>query len=449
MGCGPGQSARVYIGGVEWTNVSIAGSWTPRLNRPAQAQVTIPMEYNAGDCGDLLKITLDDGEIVFHGPILNIETDTGKDGGTTVYNAQDHMELWKWRPVRSNDGDFTKPVGSLIAGQDLFFDHTYAPDIVQGMLSNSISNSGPNGGNPPEDAEGPIFLNITSITSGGAIIKGAPVDWPMTIADLFSLLVSTGQVDAIITYTDPGGGVTGNLDLYPGNYGTDVSGSVTFEYGTGARTISDVRWNRDMSQLVNKYWLFGGPRVETAADAAGDQHWCFNITGTDGGQIAGYPGTPNGLAYPPGGQSVDTTNDPNFGVHSADDGWTLNPLGHKIYDSRQAYGVRMKIDVFDGYDDDCIPGFGTPGRSLYRYQWQIFSWFSADPREIVHIQPADDTFVGCFGIGDLIGIDITSDVKGGISGTQRVYQYTVSWEATPSVLTLSEIQTSSDGETEF
>lgn len=430
MGCGPGQTARVFIGGVEWTDVSISGSWTPRLNRPAQAQVTIPMEYNAGDCGDLLKITLDDGEIVFHGPILNMETDTGKDGGTTVYNAQDHMELWKWRPVRSNDGDFTKPVGSLTTGEDLFFDHMYAPDIVQGMLSNSISNSGPHGGNPPEDAEGPIFLNITSITSGGALIKAAPVDWPMTIADLFSLLVSTGQVDAIITYTDPGGGVTGNLDLYPGNYGTNLSGSVTFEYGTGARTISDVRWNRDMSQMVNKYWIFGGPRIKTASDAASEQHWCFNITGDD----------PD-LAKPPWGKSVNADNSQFIGAD--------NPLGEKIYNSRQDYGVRMKIDVFDGYDEDCIPGIGNPGRTLYQYQWQIFSWFSADPREIVHITPADDTFIGCFGIGDLIGVDITSDVKGGISGTQRVYQYTVSWEATPSVLTLSEIQTSSDGETEF
>lgn len=437
MGCGPNQGARVYINGTEWTDVSIAGSWTPRLNRPAQAQVTIPMEFDAGDCGDLLKITLDDGEIVFHGPILNMETNTGKDGGTTVYNAQDHMELWKWRPVRADDGDFTKPVGSRIAGQDLFFDHTYAPNIVAGMLNNSVANAGSpatglNQGNPPEDAEGPIFLNITSVIPGGAALDGAPVDWPMTIADLFSLLVSTGQVDAIITYTDPGGGVTGDLALYPGNYGTDLSGSVTYEYGKGARTISDVRWNRDMSQMVNKYWIFGGPRIETAADEAGEQHWCFNITG---GDLA--------LAYPPGGVSVDAFNNP------VGPPWTDDPLGEMIYNSRQAYGVRMKIDVFDGYDEDCIPGIGNPGRMLYRYQWQVFSWFSANPRELVHIQPADDTFVGCFGIGDLIGVDIDSAVKGGISGVQRVYQYTVSWEATPSVLTLSEIQTSSDGETEF
>ena len=38
-----------------------------------------------------------------------------------------------------------------------------------------------------------------------------------------------------------------------------------------------------------------------------------------------------------------------------------------------------------------------------------------------------------------------SDVRGGFSGVQRVYAYTISWDE-DSVLTLGEIQTSSDAE---
>src|SRR5262249_41221218 len=86
------------------------------------------------------------------------------------------------------------------------------------------------------------------------------------------------------------------------------------------------------------------------------------------------------------------------------------------------------------------------GRELYRRQWQIFSWFAAMPREIIHITPIPDAEIGCFHIGDLIHVEATSEVRGGFSGSQRVYEYTVSWEGSPSVLTLGEIKTTADAE---
>lgn len=426
-------SARVYIGGTEVTNVSVAGGWTPRLNRPAQGTVTIPMDSAIGDCGDLLRIEVTDGIdscIVFHGRILQVEVDSAKDDGRVVYNAQDAMELWQYRPVRADDGDFSKPVGSNLAdGTDLFATYVQAPAIMQAILANSIDTTAGGGGPPPVLAEGDLELTIGGVASGGPIMSGAPVDWPMYISELFSLFVSTGQLDGIISPINPGGGVTGRLDLYNGDYGTDRSGSVLFQYGTGAHNIDHVRWNRDMTQAVNKYQIFGGPRIESPADPAGEQHWCFNVTGDD-------PLLPR----PPGGD----VNAPYSGGDAP--GSAGNPLGQRRLDSQAAYNVRMKIDIFDGYDDDCIPFFGTPGRNLYRRQWQIFSWLAAMPREVIHITPVPGTLINCFHIGDLIGIELASDVRGGISGAQRVYEYTVSWEATPSLLTLSEIQTSSDAE---
>ena len=428
MGCGPDQTAQVYIDGTEYTGEAVQGSWTPRLNRPAQAQVRMNMEIDAGDCGSLLMITLDDDEIVFHGPILNTETDTDKDGGSTIYNATDHMELWNYRPVRADDGDFSKPVGSgETDGGDLIATYQTAPEIFAAVLRNTVDTTAGGGGGPPVDAEGEIFLDPVNSATGGVNIPGAPVDWPMTIGDFFSLLVSTGQLDGVITYTNPGGGVTGQLDLYNGDYGTDLSSSVIFEYGQGGYSAQSLRWNRDMTTTINKYWIYGGPRVETAADPAGDQHWCFNVQGFD-----------SGLPYPPGGQSVNVDNTPHITAN--------NQLGERIYASRQQYGVRMKIDIYDAYDEDCIRGFGTPGRMLYRYQWIVYSWLAATPREIIHVTPTDDTYIGCFGIGDIVGVAANSLVKGGFSGAQRVYEYTVSWEATPSILTLSEIQTSADAE---
>lgn len=430
MPCGSNLFVEVYIDGVEVTNVATSGSWTPRLNRPAQATVTTPMEESAGDVGDLLKIVLTDGlgddEIVFHGPILNTSTDTDKDGGTTVYNAQDRMELWQFRPVRADDGDFSKPSGSgATDGTDIIATYETGPQILEAMLNNSVSA----GGGPPTDAEGPLGLTIGTFAGGGVPLLGAPVDWPMTIMELFTLLVSTGQLDAVITYTDPGGGITGTINGYNGDYGTDLSGSISFQYGTGLYNAASVRWVRDMTAMVNKYWLYGGPRVATAADPAGDQHWCFNVQGFD-----------TGLAYPPGGRSVNPDNSEYTGADPN------NPLGNKIYDSRIANLVRMKIDIFDAYDEGCIPNFGTPGRELYRRQWQVFSWFSADPRELIHITPNPDAQIGCFGIGDLVHVEAASQVRGGFSGAQRIYQYTVSWEGTPSVLALSELQTSADME---
>lgn len=397
---------RVKIDGTDVTNVCIAGAWTPRLNRPAQCTVTIPMDAAIGDVGSRLKLEIDNGGgyvICFHGFILNTETDTNKDGGTTVYNAMDPMELWQWRPVRDDDGDFSKP--------EIIVTYDTGPQIVEAMLTNTVSA----GGGPPTDAEGAIFLTMGTFAGGGPSLAGAPVDWPMTMAELASLLISTGQVDLVITPTDPGGGVMGTIDGYNGDYGTDLSGSILFSYGMGAHNVDSVRWNRDMTNVVNKYWLYGGPRIKSASDPAGDQHWCFNVTGDD----TGLPGYNAASPY------IDVINRRNA--------------------SQTAVGVRMKVDIFDAYDDNCVPGFGTPGRELYRWQWIEYSYLASTPREIIHVTPTRDTEIGTFGIGDLVGVEATTNVRGGFSGVQRVYEYTISWDQ-DSVLALSELQTSADAE---
>jgi hypothetical protein len=406
----------VTIDGVDVTNVCVSGSWTRRLNRPSQAQVRIPMQEATDTVGQRLKIEIPSGtgtEIVFHGMILLTETDTGEDTGYTVYNATDPMELWAWRPVRDSTGDFSKPDINNLDGVTLT-----GPSMVEAMLNNTQTA----GGGPPSDAEGDIFLDLGTFEAGGVDLTGAPADWPMTIAELVSVLVSTGELDVIITPTDPGGGVMGTVDCYNGDYGQNLASSVAFQYGMGAFNVRRLRWNEDMTNMVNKYWLYAGPRIATAADPAGDQHWCFNVTGDD----------PN-LAYPPGGALSPPASATN------------NQLGVQLFDSRDTYGVRMLVDIFDAVDDDCITGVGTPGRDLFRRRWQIFSWGASIPRELIHITPTRETEIGSFDIGDLVLVEATTAVRGGFSGVQRVYEYTVSWDE-DGVLALSELQTSSDME---
>jgi hypothetical protein len=395
----------VTLDGVDVTDVCVAGGWTRRLNRPSTAQVRIPMQEVTAAVGSLLKIEALVGtsyEIVHHGRVLLCETDAGEDTGYTVYNSTDPMEMWQWRPVRDNNCDFSKP--------EIIESYTTAPLILEAALQNSVYC----GDGSPADCEGDLFLDINAAAGGGVDIEWSPNDWPMTIAEFASLLISTGELDVIITPTDPGGGVMGEVDFYNGDYGTDLSGSVEFQYGTGAFNVRRLRWNQDMTGMCNKLWYYGGPKI-------GDQRWCFNITGDD-----------PGLAYPPGGALSPPASSTN------------NQLGVLRGDSQDDYGVRMDIQIFDAYDTACYPGAQT-GREGLRYMWQTEAWLRAQPREIIHVTPTRETEIGTFDIGDLVGVEATSAVRGGFSGAQRVYEYTVSWDQ-DGVLELSELQTSSDNE---
>ena len=77
------MSLAVSLDGVDVSGVAIRGSSTRRLNRPSQAQITIPMDSAIGGAGSLLKITFD-GQLHHHGRVLDCETDTGEDEGFTV-----------------------------------------------------------------------------------------------------------------------------------------------------------------------------------------------------------------------------------------------------------------------------------------------------------------------------------------------------------------------------
>jgi hypothetical protein len=377
------------------------------------------MDSAIGDAGSRLKVSFD-GTLYFHGFVMDCETDSGEDDGYTTYNAVDPMELWQWRPVRDDTGDFSLPT--------LIDDYVTGPQILEDMLMNTEGDStaqGNPGLTPPSDAEGPTFLTFGTFEAAGVDLTGAPTDWPMTIAQLTSLLISSGELDVVITPTDPGGGIMGTVDAYNGDYGTDLSGSVSFQYGMGALNVRRLRWNTDMSMLSNKIWYYLGPRVGTVGDPAGDQHWRANVTGDD----------PN-LAYPPGGAlspPASATNN-QLGVLREDSQTSLGPGG-------TGYGVRMDIRIYDA-QGDADP---SSARDLYRRLWQVESWLRAVPRNLVHITPIRGYDFTTFDIGDLVTVEAASSVRGGFSGAQRIYGYSISWDE-DGPFELSELQTSSDQE---
>jgi hypothetical protein len=105
----------------------------------------------------------------------------------------------------------------------------------------------------------------------------------------------------------------------------------------------------------------------------------------------------------------------------------------------------MQIKIYDAVDEDCIPGVGTIGRELYRRLWQAETWLRSEPRDMVHITPTRETAIGSFDIGDLVTVTASSAVRGGFSGVQRIYKYTIGWDE-DSVLAITELDTSPTNE---
>lgn len=410
--------AVVVLDGVDVTEFASTGSVTIALNRVGQAQVKINMEVLAGlfgtmipGAGSYLKIYFqtdaDSTPVLWHhGRVMLREITATDDTGYAVFNSSDALELWAHRPVRDPDGDFSNP--------NIIKTFKYGPQIVEAMVMDSEGA----GSGPPSDAEGPTRLSIGNVAAGITDLTGAPVDWPTTMAELASLLISTGTLDVVcIPIEFDGFENYGRLELYNGDYGIDRQSSVILQYGFGAFNVKALRWNEDMSQLCNKLWYYLGPRRVTPTDLQGNQHWQANITGDD-----------PGLAYPPGGALSPPASSSN------------NIIGVTRYRSQQFFDVRMDIKIYDALGDEAIVA-----HELFRRQWQEEQFLRSNPQTIVHVTPNRDTEIGSFYIGDLITVEADVGVAGGnLGGTgQRVYEFSIAWDD-DSVAYLSELQVSSD-----
>jgi hypothetical protein len=390
------MSATVWIDGVDVTSYAIEGSSTRRLNRPSQAEVRLPLDAAIGGAGSKLKIAFDEFDGVdgyedglhFHGFVLLCETEADEDVGYVTYNATDVTELWGWRPLRDVDGDYTAP--------DLLIDFPNAPTIIEQMILNSEDATASADNGVPD---GPLFLEMGQFPLYGVDVSGAPVGWPMTMAEIATLLCSTGELDVVIHARDSGGNM-GRIDTYHGDYGTDRTGEVIFEFATGARNIRSIRHVEDMSNMANKLRYLLGPRVGTRDDPDGDQHWASSIDGD------------------------------------------FAPVTQARQDAARAtFGTRFDIKIWDGDESKAI--------ELWRRLWNIEAWLRSWPMRMTTITPTRNTEIGGFDIGDLITVNapliverptLTTDYDG-VGSVQRIYAYTISWDD-DSVLELSELEAS-------
>jgi hypothetical protein len=401
-----GEVLEVFLGGFDISSICLEGSWTPKLNQPRQAQVKIPMSERPANtgAGSRLKIVLD-SEIVFHGFVQLVETEADEDVGYAVYNAEDIYELWRWRPVRDSDGDYSYPTimqdfGGIGGGGT-----GGAPTVIEQMIINSetaiaTADEG--------IVDGPLFIDYSlgTFPLGGVDVSGAPVDWPMTMMELSQVLVSTGELDLVFTPVDYGGYMA-TIDTYHGDYGEDLQSEVIFEYGSGFRNIRSFRHTEDFSNVINKLRYLLGPREHPPVDPKGHQHW--------GGSIQ----TNGSLRPDPPASDVD----------------------FRQQLSRNKYGTRFEIQIWDSNE----AGENNFRDLFYRLHF-IESWLRAEPRTLVSFTPTRDTEINTFKAGDIVGVNLYGTAfPGGVFGAQRVYGYTISWDQ-DSVLALTNITTSADNE---
>lgn len=361
------------------SDYAIEKSVTLRLNRPSTAKGKVPSSFvpwlTGGDCA--LKVRLN-GSIIFNGIVWFLEDVGDENNAYTDFIAVSAMAWWKHRFARDLDGDFSNP--------DFMSVFQTGPQIIREIGRNTITWDDQVG----MDFESGVFQ------TGGVDLSGAPVDWPMSLGDVGTMLTDTGVVDIVETFVDDVDGYAPEImsvcNAYNGNYGSDLSGSVSYDWWQGNYNVRNIRRSVDMAGICNSLWYYLGPKLSV-------QRWKANIT------------------YPSGNA----------------------PLDALILGSRSAYGKFMDIRIYDQMEMEWL------ARALYNELWQTESLLRLKPRELVTVTPTRGA-APSFGLGDIISVSASSVLRGGLdSSQQRVYEYTIG-EDVDGVLEIGEIVTSADQE---
>ena len=268
------------------------------------------------------------------------------------------------------------------------------------------------------DCDGASPISVASAAGGGPDLTGFPVDWPMDIGTFANILLETGQLDIVV---NPGYGAS-SVNLYNGDYGTDRTGSVIFNYGTGSFNSRAVSRTSDMEDLTNALWYLLGPkRPQFNQDI---QHWAGSLT-------------------PSGPHDIDTWVDPadltpprvSHPYHQWDPSRSL-----RWNASRGVYGYMQEIQIHDSKEDE------NDIRFLFERMYNNEAYIRALPRTFVSASPDRSTAAPSFFVGDRISITAGSMIGGGLfGGSMRVYSYTYNID-TDGVGEITEIDGSADQE---
>jgi hypothetical protein len=350
------------------------------------------------------------GGLFFHGVVWMIEEEGDEDMVYSQVTCYDPMMLWRYRPARDDVDSYSGEAGNL-SDPSFIERNQFGGPIMEEILTASESPGRifPSGPGDPSLAEGPLWidLSLSTFTGGGADLRGAPLDWPATIAEVATVLTNTGELDIVLTpvigsLVDYDGVPTyfmnmATLATYTGNYGTDRTATVHFDYATGDFNARLFRRSESIDTLVNKLYYYLGPRLD-------QQHWRSNVTGF-------HPDLPTDLP-------------------------TLTLLT-EILESRQQMGVFMQQTVYDNFGSGSGDSSITESSvyQLFIRQWLVESLLRKEPRSMTYITPVrsgttlpagGDVFEpGDFDIGDLVTVNVGSKARYAATGAQRIYQYTI------------------------
>lgn len=362
------------IDGTSITSICQSIRWRSRLSGAAAGIVRYPAQLFSINPGVSELHIYSGGGLVFSGPCWYSQAEGGPDSAYAEVTGYDHLVYLGKRLCKTDTGNLITP-GSVIE------DEITGPAILAAYINNTIS------------VDGPLPLAVASVAGGGADLSGVPTAFPMSIENMRALLVSSGQLDVILT---PGIGGS-SVNLYNGDYGNDLSGSVSFDYATGNFNCQIATVTVDMEDVINALWYLLGPRVS-------ETRWRGSITPTAPHVGGTWPGA----------------------------------LTARFLGSRSTYGYMQEIRVFDDNEDE------NSIRELFEEEWANEAWIRATPRVFASIRP-ERGISPSFGVGDLISVSAGSTLHGGFSGTQRVYE--VEWKTDyDGIIECVEILTSADQE---
>lgn len=349
--------------------------WRPRLNLLDSASIRVPSQLLSVETGidELHVYDADTDALLFSGPVWQPQGEGGPDSAYLEVTAFDHRVYLGKRLCKDTSAS-DPDNGNLITPGDVILDEVTAPEILAAYINNTIS------------IDGALPLTLGTVDTGGADVTGVPTNFPMYIEQMRNLLTGTGQLDQVLT---PGVG-SSTLDLL-NDYDNDLSGSVVYEYGTGAHNCQVATLTIDMEVLINALWYLLGPRLT-------EERWRGSIT-------------PTGAA---------------------------GALLTRITDSRSDYGYFQEIRVFDDKGDE------NSIRLLFEEEWANEAWVRAVPRTFASIRP-ERGLKPEFAVGDQIGVAAGAILNGGFSGAETVYGFDWACDA-DGVDEIEEILTSADAQ---
>lgn len=345
--------------------------WRPKLSRPASFTVRCPAAHVSCQAGITELHAYQGGSLIFSGLCAQPQASGDADAAYIEITAYDHLIHLKDRMVKTATGNLITPF-------------TFA-ETAPGILAEYINNT-------RSFDPGPYRLSVGSVAGGGVDTWESLANFPMNLEQMRQLLVATGQLDVFVV---PGVG-SSVVNLTNGGGGNDLSGSVSFEYDTGAHNARVATVTVDTDQIRNAIWYLLAPRLSQT-------RWKGSIT----------PTAPHkGGTWPP-------------------------ELLARIALSRALYGYKQEIQTRDQAGAYAI-------RPLFEAEWANEAWIRAEPRRFASVLPNRGTFPA-FRPGDLISVSAGSILNGGFSGAQRVYEMTVE-EDSDGVIEISEILASADQE---